>query len=127
MEASVPSKLSGCETTLERSLYKALRELQRLQAARRADSNASPPVAIDVDISGVSRDEHKRDGFRQQVLRPSIPPLYRRYPAETLLGRDLKHDFDALPRRSSMANFYLPLSPRTHDQVPRCLLCSPIT
>jgi hypothetical protein len=58
MEASVPSKLSGCETTLERGLYKALRELQRLQAARRADSNASPPVAIDVDISGVSKDEH---------------------------------------------------------------------
>src|SRR5215203_912365 len=30
-------------------------------------------------------------------------------------------------RRSSMANFYLLLSPRTHDQVRRCLLCSPIT
>jgi hypothetical protein len=30
VEASVPSKLSGCETALERSLYKALRELQRL-------------------------------------------------------------------------------------------------
>jgi hypothetical protein len=56
VEKSVPSKLSGCETTLERGLYKALRELQRLQAARRADGNASPPVAIDVDISGVSRD-----------------------------------------------------------------------
>jgi hypothetical protein len=55
------------------------------------------------------------------------PSLYWRHPAETLLGRDLKYDFDALPRRSSMANFYLPLSPRTHDQVPRCLLCSPIT
>ena len=40
VEASVPSKLSGCESTLERSLYKALRELQRLQAARRADGNA---------------------------------------------------------------------------------------
>jgi hypothetical protein len=26
-----------------------------------------------------------------------------------------------------MANFYLPLSPRTHEKVPRCLLCSPIT
>ena len=46
---------------------------------------------------------------------------------ETLLGRDSKYDFDALPRRNWMANFYLPLSPRTHDQVPRCLLCSPIT
>jgi hypothetical protein len=58
VEASVPSKLSGCETNLERSLYKALRDLQRLKAARRADGNASPPSAIDVDVSGVSRDEH---------------------------------------------------------------------
>jgi hypothetical protein len=37
---------------------KALHELQRLQAARRADDNAPPPLAIDVDVSGVSRDEH---------------------------------------------------------------------
>jgi hypothetical protein len=58
VEASVPSKLSGCETTIERSLYKALRELQRLQAARCANGNAPPPVAIDVDLSGVSKDEH---------------------------------------------------------------------
>jgi hypothetical protein len=57
VETSVPSKLSGCESTLERSLYKALRELQRLQAARRADGDALPPVAIDVDLSGVSIDE----------------------------------------------------------------------
>ena len=58
VEASVPLKLSGCESTLVRSLYKALHKLQRLQAARRADGNASPPVAIDVDVAGVSRDEH---------------------------------------------------------------------
>jgi hypothetical protein len=58
VEASIPSKLFGCETTQERSLYKALHELQRLQDARRADGNATPPVTIDVDISGVSRDEH---------------------------------------------------------------------
>src|SRR5215217_6156838 len=51
------SKLSRYETTIERGLYKALHELQRLQAARRADGNAQPPVAIDVDVSGVSRDE----------------------------------------------------------------------
>jgi hypothetical protein len=57
-EKSVPSKVSGCETTIERSLYKALHELQRLQAARRADGDATPSVAIDMDISGVSRDEH---------------------------------------------------------------------
>jgi hypothetical protein len=57
VERSVPSKLSGCETALDRSLYKALRELKRLQAARRADGNALPPVAIDVDFSGVSKVE----------------------------------------------------------------------
>jgi hypothetical protein len=58
VEESVLSRLSGCETTVERSLYKALHELQRLQAARRAEGNASPPVAIDLDVSGVSKDEH---------------------------------------------------------------------
>jgi hypothetical protein len=58
VEESVLSKLSGCEITIERSLYKAMHELQRLQAARRADGNAPPPVAIDVDVSGVSGNEH---------------------------------------------------------------------
>jgi hypothetical protein len=58
VEASVPSKFSGCETTIERRLYKALHKLQRLQAARHADGDAPPPVAIDVDVSGVSKDEH---------------------------------------------------------------------
>jgi len=56
--ANAFSKLSRYETAIERSLYKALHELQRLQAARGADGNAPPPVAIDVDVSGVSRDEH---------------------------------------------------------------------
>ena len=56
--ANAFSKLSRYEAGIERSLYKALHELQRLQAARRADGNALPPVAIDVDDSGVSRDEH---------------------------------------------------------------------
>jgi hypothetical protein len=35
----------------------ALHELQRLQAARRADGGVPPPAAIDVDVTGVSRDE----------------------------------------------------------------------
>ena len=56
--ANAFSKLSRYETTIERGLYKALHELQRLQAARRADGNAPPPVTIDVDVSGVSQDEH---------------------------------------------------------------------
>src|SRR5215218_7726060 len=55
--ANAFSKLSRYETSIERSLHKALHELQRLQAARRADGNAPPPVAIDVDVSGVSGEE----------------------------------------------------------------------
>src|ERR687889_1152453 len=57
-EANAFSKLSRYEASIERSLYRALHELQRLQAARLADGNAPPPVAIDVDVSGVSRGEH---------------------------------------------------------------------
>ena len=55
--ANAFSKLSRYETTIERSLYKALHELQRVQAARRAGGNTPPPAAIDVDVSGVSGDE----------------------------------------------------------------------
>jgi hypothetical protein len=54
--ANAFSKLSRYETAIERSLYKALHELQRLQAARRADDHVPPPAAIDVDVSGVSGD-----------------------------------------------------------------------
>lgn len=50
------SKLSRYETAIERSLYKALHELQRLQAARRANGSV-PPVAVDVDVSGISTEE----------------------------------------------------------------------
>ena len=53
-KANAFSKLSRYETTIERSLYKALHELQRLQAAQGARGNVSPPVAVDVDVSGVS-------------------------------------------------------------------------
>src|SRR5215210_4171930 len=56
--ANAFSKLSRYETAIERSLYKALHELQRQQAARRADGSVTPPAAIDVDVSGVSGDEH---------------------------------------------------------------------
>jgi hypothetical protein len=54
--ANAFSKLSRYEATIERSLYKALHELQRLQAARHAQGSVTPPVAIDVDVSGVSRE-----------------------------------------------------------------------
>ena len=52
--ANAFTKLSRYETAVERSLYKALHELQRLQAARRVKGTVSPPVVVDVDISGVS-------------------------------------------------------------------------
>ena len=52
--ANAFSKLSRYETPIERSLYKALHELQRLQAARQEDGNVSPPLAVDVDVSGGS-------------------------------------------------------------------------
>jgi hypothetical protein len=55
--ANAFSKLSRYETARERSLYRALHELQRLQAARRAEGSVTPPVAIDVDVSGVSRED----------------------------------------------------------------------
>jgi hypothetical protein len=52
--ANAFSKLSRYEAPIERSLYKALHELQRLQAARLTESNVPPPVALDVDVSGIS-------------------------------------------------------------------------
>lgn len=55
--ANAFSKLSRYETAIERSLYRALHELQRLQAARRANGNVTPPVAVDVNISGDSRED----------------------------------------------------------------------
>lgn len=51
------SKLSRYETAIERSRYKALHELQRLQAARRGNDTVPLPVAIDVDVSGISGEE----------------------------------------------------------------------
>jgi hypothetical protein len=55
-EANAFSKLSRYETTIERSLYKALHELQDLQAARLTRDNVPPPMAVDVDVTGVSRE-----------------------------------------------------------------------
>ena len=56
--ASTYSTLSRYETTIERGLFKALHELQRLQAARRAEADVLPPPAVDVDVnvSGVSKE-----------------------------------------------------------------------
>ena len=53
-QANAFSKLSRYETAIWQSLYKALHELQRLQAARHTEGHVPPPVALDVDVSGVS-------------------------------------------------------------------------
>jgi hypothetical protein len=50
------SKLSRYETSLLRRFYRALHELQRLQAAR-AGINVPPPIAIDADIAIASSPE----------------------------------------------------------------------
>jgi hypothetical protein len=47
------SKLSRYETAIERSLYKALHELQRLQAGRNAEGDVPPPAVVDVEVSGL--------------------------------------------------------------------------
>jgi hypothetical protein len=55
------SKLSRYETAIERSYYRALHELQRLQHARRG-GHVPPPLALDVTVSG--RDDGGPDGPR---------------------------------------------------------------
>jgi hypothetical protein len=55
--ANAFSKLSRYQTPIVRDLYRALHELQRLQAARGAGGSAPPPAAIDVDVSGFSGGE----------------------------------------------------------------------
>ena len=55
--ANAFSKLSRYETAIERSLYKAVHELQRLQAARHTEGTVPPSVALDVDVSGISRED----------------------------------------------------------------------
>ncbi len=50
-EGEVMEKVSRYETTLERSLFKTVHELQRLQAARIGGAPLLPPAAVDVDLS----------------------------------------------------------------------------
>lgn len=50
-------KLIRYEGSIERGIYKALHELQRLQLARNGE-NVPPPIALDVDVSG-----EKENGF----------------------------------------------------------------
>jgi hypothetical protein len=45
-------KLIRYESSIERGIYKALHELQRIQSAR-AGEKPPVPIAIDVDVSGM--------------------------------------------------------------------------
>ncbi len=49
--AGAISKLSRYEAAIERSLYRALHELQRVQAARK-DGQSPPSIAVDVTVDG---------------------------------------------------------------------------
>jgi hypothetical protein len=73
--------LSRYETTLERSLYKALHELQRLQAARQGQA-VPLPEAVDVEVSVAGRDEAeatalfgKTEGFSSMAIDGSAERL----------------------------------------------------
>jgi hypothetical protein len=50
--ANAFSKLSRYETAIERTLYRALHELERRQAAR-LGAAVTPPQVLDVDVSGI--------------------------------------------------------------------------
>jgi hypothetical protein len=72
--------LSRYEATIERSLYKALHELQRLQAAREGKT-VSPPEAVDVDVSIAAQREPrtmalpgKYDGFSGIEIKVAAEP-----------------------------------------------------
>src|SRR5947208_744595 len=54
------STLARYETSIERALYHALHELQRLQAAR-AGQAVPPPLAVDVDMTVAHLDGSDED------------------------------------------------------------------
>jgi len=57
-------KLSRYEGSMERSLYRALHELQRLQAARQG-RQVPLPVALDIDVSGAEPEAVEANGLDQ--------------------------------------------------------------
>ncbi|HEX8914158.1 MAG TPA: hypothetical protein VF796_17550, partial [Humisphaera sp.] len=50
------AKVARYEAGLERSLYRALHELQRLQQARLAGQPVTPPAAVEVEVNGLLPD-----------------------------------------------------------------------
>ena len=65
-------KISRYRTSLERSLYRALHELERLQA-RRAGKNVPLPVAVDVDmaVTRIDTGSEKRESFSRKTVAKS--------------------------------------------------------
>ena len=72
------SKLSRYEVAMERSLYRAVHELQRLQAARRAEGSVTPPVA------GSSRASTRCPEVRRR--RSSVPSTVPTAPSPSSVG-----------------------------------------
>jgi hypothetical protein len=58
-------KLSRYETSIERSFYKALHELQRLQAARKGEA-VPLSVAVDIDVTGLPEPTRAPDQLRSR-------------------------------------------------------------
>jgi hypothetical protein len=66
------STLSRYESTIERGLYKALHELQRLQAAR-SGVPVPPPITGDVDVSVTLADDGRGDAPIDITKQTQIP------------------------------------------------------
>jgi hypothetical protein len=62
-EANAFSKLSRYEAAIERSLYKALHELQRFQSARYAESSVTPPAIVEVEVRRTYKEDLEENGF----------------------------------------------------------------
>ena len=65
-------KLGRYETHIERGLYRALHELQRVQAAR-SGGGAPLPLAVDVDVAGLSVGEAASLAPRRQRREEALP------------------------------------------------------
>jgi hypothetical protein len=71
VNGDVFSRLSHYEAALERTLYRALHELQRLQAGR-AGVPVPLPVAVDVDVTQMA-EAHATGSFGSADVEPDRP------------------------------------------------------